>query len=148
MGDGNSRIGRCCNPSSHPRHHFYPHAMFHEMRCFLTPPTKEERITTFEADHTGVTCRQLHKHSVRARLRDGMVPPALPHEVTFTVLRHKIQNLPRHERVVHKRITGLEQTMRLHCEQLGVSRTSTNEINDSRTVSSSHGKETSKSIKP
>jgi hypothetical protein len=63
-----------------------------------------------------------------------MVPPALAYEVTFTVLWHKIQNLPRHERVVHQRITRLEQTVRLQGEQFRVSWTSTDEIDNSRTV--------------
>ena len=108
MGDGNTRIGRCCNPSGHARHDLHPHAMFDEMRRFLATPTEEERVPTFEANHTGVTCRQLHQHGIRTRLRDGVVTPPLPHEVTFTVFWHKIQNLPWHERVVHQRITGLQ----------------------------------------
>tara|TARA_E500000178_G_scaffold320846_1_gene344265 strand:+ start:741 stop:947 length:207 start_codon:yes stop_codon:yes gene_type:complete len=68
--------------------------------------------------------------------------------MTFTVLWHKIQNLSWHERVINQRITGAQQAVSLQREQLWVSRTSTDEIDNSRMISSSHGRETSKSIRP
>ena len=104
------------------------------MSRLLSSPAKQKRVPAFETHHAGVTARQLNQHGIGARLRNGMMPPPLPDEMAFTAVRHQIQNLSWHERVVDKSVTGPKQTMRLHREQFGISWAGTNEIDNSGAV--------------
>ncbi len=139
MGHRNPDIGRRRNTRSHPWNHLNRHTALGQISGFFTTTAKQKRIAPLQPHHTTATPSQLLQQRIGAGLRHGVVAAPFTDRMNLTALRHQLQELHRHQRVVHQGITTLQQTMGPQRQQLRVSRTRSHQINDAGRVSG-HGK--------